>query len=303
MQLNDLQKLSAGEVTTGSVNLDALAKSASELLNVISRMLSGTHSLEATAEPTLPAETTVGQLVNNFLIARAKKNASDRYLRTLTVSLRSFSRGRWDKPLSQVTISEIEAWLQKPSWAPRTQQGYLADVRCMFNFAEKRGWMSGNPAEAVETPPVEESPPAIHEPQQVRTVLEFARDYDLDICRTLAIRYFAGLRTSEADRLVESEIKLDRGFIEVTAQKAKTRRRRIVEIQPNLRLWLALGGVVPLRDLSNTTLPAFRAHRKLRSRQATLSKCFSATIVRSFRQTVPLIFGLSSRARISASCQ
>jgi integrase len=65
--------------------------------------------------------------------------------------------------------------------------------------------------------------------------------------RCLAVRYFAGLRTSEAVALAEAEIK--EGFIEVTARKAKTRRRRLVEIQPVLRAWLDLGGVLPLQRI------------------------------------------------------
>jgi integrase len=63
------------------------------------------------------------------------------------------------------------------------------------------------------------------------------------------VRYFAGLRSSEATRLAESEIKP--GFIEVTARKSKTRRRRLVKIEPCLAAWLALGGELPLRDFNN----------------------------------------------------
>ena len=62
-------------------------------------------------------------------------------------------------------------------------------------------------------------------------------------CRTLAVRYFSGLRSAEAFRLSEAEIKGN--YIEVTAAKSKTRRRRLVAITPNLRVWLALGGVLP----------------------------------------------------------
>jgi integrase len=67
--------------------------------------------------------------------------------------------------------------------------------------------------------------------------------------RFLAVRYFAGLRASEAAALDEKEI--GKRFIEVTAAKAKTRRRRLVTIQPNLRAWLALGGVLPLHQVNN----------------------------------------------------
>jgi integrase len=67
------------------------------------------------------------------------------------------------------------------------------------------------------------------------------------------VRYFAGLRGSEAASLDESCIQPGRGFIEVTAAKAKTRRRRLVTIQPALAAWLDTGGTLPLGDV-NTKL-------------------------------------------------
>ena len=193
---------------------------------------------------------TLAQLEKDFLGAKARIGRSDRYLRALRVSLRSFSKGRGQTPIENITVTEIETWLDKSDWAARTKKGYLSDVRTMFNFALKRNLMQRNPAAAVENPVVESGPPAIHTPDQVRAVLDFARSYDLDICRCLAVRYFAGLRSSEAERLLEAHIR--DGFIEVTAALAKTRRRRLVAVQPNLAEWLKLGGKLPLHDLSNT---------------------------------------------------
>jgi integrase len=189
------------------------------------------------------------EAVKEFLNAKARAGRSDRYLQALRVSLKSFAHGRAQKPLGQITVSEIEKWLNKSQWSPRTQKGYLSDVRVLYNFCIRRGLARSNPAAAVELPVFDAGPVVLHRPAEVRAVLEFARGYDLNLCRCLAVRYFAGLRSSEATRLDESEIK--EGFIEVTARKSKTRRRRLVTIQPNLAAWLALGGELPLRDFNN----------------------------------------------------
>jgi hypothetical protein len=64
----------------------------------------------------------------------------------------------------------------------------------------------------------------------------------------LAVRFFSGLRSAEVERFADKFI--GEKYIEVTAATAKgarARRRRLVTIQPNLRDWLNLGGVLPVR--------------------------------------------------------
>ena len=183
-------------------------------------------------------------LVNEFLRAKARAGRSDRYLRALRNSLVKFTYGRAGRSVALITVHEVEAWLNASLWAPRTQKGYLGDVRTLFNFGVKRGYLVRNPAAGVELPVCESPPPSIHTPSQVRHVLEFARGYDLNICRALAVRYFAGLRSSEVAALEEKEIHAR--FIEVTAIKSKTRRRRLVTVLPALKAWLDCGGSLPV---------------------------------------------------------
>lgn len=97
--------------------------------------------------------------------------------------------------------------------------------------------------------------------QMAATILDANLSSDASACRCLAVRYFGGLRTSEAVNLDEAEI-LDSGFIEVTAAKSKTRRRRLVTIQPALAAWLRAtanrGGVLPLRQSNNRLCDAVK---------------------------------------------
>jgi integrase len=73
----------------------------------------------------------------------------------------------------------------------------------------------------------------------------------------LAIGAFAGLREAEIQRLDWHEIDLARGHIEVKAAKAKSARRRIVPIQPNLAGWLR-----PYAEMTGRVVPV-GARRKL----------------------------------------
>ena len=199
-----------------------------------------------------PEDLSLGELVAEFLRAKARAGRSDRYLRQLRVSLKSFLAGRSRRPLAGIAASEVEKWLFSQGWAQKTQAGYLGDVKTLFAFAVRRGYLDRNPALGVERPSPDQAAGrqsvAIHTPDQVRAVLDHARKADLDVMRHLAVRYFAGLRTSEAHQIRESDLRLDQGLIEVPALKSKTRSRRLVTIQPCLAAWLALGG--ELRALS-----------------------------------------------------
>jgi integrase len=54
----------------------------------------------------------------------------------------------------------------------------------------------------------------------------------------LAIGAFAGVRDAEIKRLDWSEVDLARGHVEIKGAKAKSARRRIIPMQPNLVAWL-----------------------------------------------------------------
>ena len=203
--------------------------------------------------PFADAPTTV-DVINELMRSKARAGKADDYLRNLRVHvhLRKFAQAVDNAPLRDIPMQRIESWIDRLKVNVRTRKGYLDSVRLLFNFAMTRGYVRTNPARAVELPPDAGllKPAEIHTPLQVARVLVTTRRDDVNMMRFLAVRYFAGLRASEAQRCI---IQAERGFIEVPSAVAKTRRRRLVKIQPVLAAWLALGGVLPLRDL-NTRL-------------------------------------------------
>jgi len=207
------------------------------------------HSLSVSESP---MDVTVADAVNRFLVARARAGRSDRYLRQLRVVLAEFAKGRSSVPLSSITPADVERWMEGHGWAPKTRRSYLLDVRGWLSWCQRRAWIRSNPAVAVDVPCLPPSdPPAIHTPDHVQQVMAAARSHP-DVMRLLAVRYFAGLRSSEAEKLRESHLLLDRGYVEVPAVLSKTRRRRLVAIPDNLRAWLELGGT--LRGIRPSTV-------------------------------------------------
>ena len=246
-------------VNPTSDGLKAVEAAALALLEAVrsaggGRFLSAANgSREVTAGPRLV------DLANEFLLSKYRAGRSDNYTGLLIKELKSFVTGREKRPAASISSAEIETWLHAQQWSGRTMQGRLLTLRNLFSWAVSRGEMISNPALGVDMPTDQSQfePPGIHSPDQARIVLETARRLDKNAMRCLAIRYFAGLRTSEAISLEETEIRAE--HIEITAAKAKTRRRRLVTILPVLRAWLELGGTLPLKQANNRLRAISRA--------------------------------------------
>lgn len=185
----------------------------------------------------------LGELVRDYLLARARAGRSDRYIRQLRTSLAYWVQGRSKLDIGSITPDQLEAWIDARGGAVRTRRGYLKDLRTLFEWTVRRQWLARNPAANVELPQGgQERAIEIHTPDQVRAVLRAAYDQDPDIGRHLAVRYFTGIRSAEAHRIREGALLLENGVLEVSAAHSKTRSRRLVTLQPALLAFLALGG-------------------------------------------------------------
>lgn len=235
-----------------SLPLDRIEAAA---LQLVAAVRAANGFLPRTSDAAVPS---LVDLINEFLISKARAGRSDRYLSLLVKQLRTFSKGREDFPAVSMSATEIEKWIYAQDWSAKTRHGSLLTLRTLFEYAIGRSYMVNNPALAVDLPSIERAAAGIHSPDQVETVLNSCADPSTQ--RYLAIRYFAGLRGSEAEALSEKEIH-DR-FIEVTAAKAKCRQRRLVTIRPNLRAWLKVskdrGGSLPLHQVNNKLCAAVK---------------------------------------------
>lgn len=240
------------------MNLKTLPQLSPAAVEGLRALLTIIESGLATAPPPPVApRRTVQETGNEFLISKARTGKSVRYLQQARLMIQSLFKGRMLRQIHSITAEEIEAWSNEEKRSARTRRNYVTTARTFFNFAQSRGYVGSNPALALELPPPDNNAVEIQTPEQVAAVMHTAMEADRDIMRLMAVQYFAGLRTSEAVRLDESEIGAH--YIEVKAAKCKTRRRRLVKISPTLRAWLDVGGALPVSNWTKRILQVKRA--------------------------------------------
>lgn len=195
------------------------------------------------AAPSLP----LGTVAEEFLATKAVAGLRPRYVKTLRASINRFLLGRRQKVIADITPAEIQEYIASNGWLPATMRSYLVDVRTLFAFAVKRKYVRENTALAVDLPKVEETTPGIVTPEQARAILDASIDFAPDALPVLVLQLFGGLRRAEAEELNWDAIGEE--FIEVKGHIAKTRKRRLNAITPQLRAWLdtarAIGSKLP----------------------------------------------------------
>jgi integrase len=189
-------------------------------------------------ERVLKCKVTVAQLSQEVLEAKHKDGLSQRYIRMLGLYLKRFSQDFGGRSIAAITVEELDAWLRALPGSPKTRLNYRTNIGVLFSHAAKHRMIDSNPVTHTAKPKLIDRPPEIFAVDELRGLLEAAQRAEAPVVPMLAIGAFAGLRDAEIQRLDWREIDLARGHIEITAAKAKSARRRIIPIQPNLIAWL-----------------------------------------------------------------
>jgi integrase len=194
--------------------------------------------------------TTISELTAELIAAKRRDGRSKVYINDLKQRLNRFCQDFGDRPVASIIVDEIDRWIRDLPFSPQGRANYRTILGTLFSHAVRRRMLDSNPALHTEKPKLVDKAPEIFSVDELRALLEAARNAEPSVVPMLAIGGFAGLRDAEIKRLHWNEVKLQRGHIEVTAAKAKSARRRLVPIQPNLAGWLqphavATGNVVP----------------------------------------------------------
>jgi integrase len=210
-------------------------------------------------ERVLRCKVTVAQLAAELIEAKRRDGRSEIYLRDLRNLLAIFSRDFGNRSIAGITVEELDNWFRALPGSPKTRTNFRTNVGVLFSYAARRRMIDSNPVLHTAKPKLPDNPPEIFTVDELRALLEAANRGAPDVVPMLTIGAFAGLRDAEIKRLDWSEVDLSRGHIEVKAKKAKSARRRIVEMQPNLREWLRpyagmIGAVVPANSRKKLAL-------------------------------------------------
>jgi integrase len=192
----------------------------------------------------------VGEAVTEFLQSRQpltqsakgeRSQLSGKYAYNLEIQLRSFAATFPGTALSDLTKSHLDAYFAAlGEFSPKTRNHYRNAVKTLFLWAVRRDYLppthrlnesAGLTREKANTAEIE-----FYTPAEFRKLLAAA---DEPLRLLIAIGGLTGLRTAELLRLTWADLWRVPGFLEVTAQKAKTRQRRLIPICPALEQWLA----------------------------------------------------------------
>ncbi len=179
----------------------------------------------------------VADVVAELIAAKEARGASVRYIGDLRARLTRFADA-FAVDISTVTTADVQRWLDGLKLAPQTAKNFRRVLYTLFGFAETRGYVfkGGNPVTGTERISANGGDIQIFRPDEISALLTNATP---DFLPLLAIGAFAGLRAAEAGRIEWSNVDLAGGFIHIGGDKAKTKSRRLVPVQPNLAAWLA----------------------------------------------------------------
>lgn len=168
-----------------------------------------------------------------LLDAKAKANLRPVYLSGLRCYLLAFAKGREETPVSAITTADLDRWFAGRSEKPRTMASNIGRLRSLFSFAQRRGWLHANPCDGLEHVRLDTTAPRILTPAEVRALFAAC---PARLLPYLTLAVFAGIRPDEILGLTWADVRWDLGAVMVN--RTKTRRRRIVPLEPNALEWL-----------------------------------------------------------------
>ena len=186
--------------------------------------------------------------VKNYLCVISKRSFRPSSAKQTRINLNQLSEEFGDRDCRSINPSDLEQWFGKRNWKRSTVDGVIAKIGPFFTWCAREEIILENPCTKVVKPlNFDDDPPVIFSVEDTARLLQVAQSIDPPIAKYLAIGLFAGIRPNEIIRLDNSDI--NGRYIEVKGTSAKTRKRRIVSVLPNLQNWLRVAESIPKANL------------------------------------------------------
>ena len=189
----------------------------------------------------------VPDLVKMLLADLARDKRGDYHIRDLDLRLGRFAK---DLPgwIDEVQTRPIDDWLgglrsqsrhgQGKEISGRTRNNYRNAVVELFNYAQTHDYLpKGIPTAAQATKTVEEitRDNDVFRPEDMARLLN---ESPARLVPAMAIKAFSGVRTEEMAIMTWENVAFKKGYIILRKKITKKKKRRIIRIWKNLRMWL-----------------------------------------------------------------
>ncbi|MFA5177320.1 MAG: tyrosine-type recombinase/integrase [Kiritimatiellia bacterium] len=174
-----------------------------------------------------------------YLESKLKANQRPLTIRDARQKLQRFVAVFGKSLMHEVTVHDIETWIDDLGFSPVTREGHLRQLRAFFEFGVRREHLKVNPARKIEKAKLDDKIPVIMPVKDVERLLRTAEEEAPLMVPYFALAFFAGLRpTSEIGEMTWDNIDFEERLIRVVPSVAKTRRQRFVDVSDNLLAWL-----------------------------------------------------------------
>lgn len=162
------------------------------------------------------------------------------YVQDTERQLTEFSDANTGADVCDLTKQHLDLFVEgRAKLSPKSRNHYRATLRMFFGWCQRRDYLSATnrllEADGLRKEDAHAGDVELYAPKELQLLLDNADD---ELRVIIALQAFGGLRLQEALRLDWRDVWNIKGHIEISSAKAKTRSRRLVEINSTLAAWL-----------------------------------------------------------------
>jgi integrase len=217
-----------------------------EAENYIADLKSG-----VTPTPVVSSSPTLGRVITELQAAKLAAGRDRGYVKTIGSILGGFANGRTEARFADVTLRDVEQWLDTNTLASRST--LRAHLSGLFKFGIRRGYRLDNPCSRLEPITYHKPPPKVFTVAEFAKALKWVRNECPALLPWFVLSACCGLRPEEAEKTRRADINFSEGWVRIEKQTTKVRQRRIVyprkEAMKLLRKSLR-GGRLPITSIT-----------------------------------------------------